>query len=227
MALVQQAVDPSPGVTEAEAGIAEAEAARREARAGYFPSGEFGLNSTRSITRNFEEDEPDNIVERSRGLARTDLTLTLNQMLFDWGATSNRVQAAGARLRAAAEQAEVSADDVALRAIAAWYDVFAYRALVRLSSAFISGRNELRSAVEMRINQGVSAPADLPRVENYIANAEAAHARFAGSLPTLKRASRKFSGLHRRPISAGRRSFGGRRLRARTLPRPSPARPRR
>jgi adhesin transport system outer membrane protein len=182
MALVQQAVDASPGVTEAEAGIAEAEAARREARAGYFPSGEFGLNSTRSIVRNFEEDDPDNIVERSRGIARTDLTMTLNQLLFDWGATSNRVQAAGARLRAAAEQAEVSADDVALRAIAAWYDVFAYRALVRLSSAFISGRNELRSAVQIRIDQGVSAPSDLPRVENYIANAEAAHARFTRQL---------------------------------------------
>ena len=181
LSLVQQAVDRNPGVAEAEAGIAEADAARREARAGLFPSGEIGLNSSRSITRNFEND-PDNLVERSRGLARSDLTGTLNQMLFDWGATSKRIEAAGARLRAAASQAEASADEVALSAIAAWYDVFAYRALVRLGDAFTVGQTELRSAIQTRISQGVSAAGDLPRVENYIANAEAAQARYRRQL---------------------------------------------
>jgi adhesin transport system outer membrane protein len=180
--LVQQAVDRSPRVDEAEAGITEAEAARREARAGLFPSGDVGLNTTQSIDRRFGDNDVDNIVERSRGRSRTDLTLSLNQMVFDWGATASRIDAAGARLRAAASQAEVSADDVALRAIAAWYDVFAYRALVALGSSFTSGQQDLRSAIQTRISQGVSAPGDLPRVESYIATADADLARYRRQL---------------------------------------------
>jgi adhesin transport system outer membrane protein len=209
MTLVQQAVDRNPGVDEAQAGIAEAEAARREARAGYYPNGEIGLNSTRSIARDFESDDVDNIVERSRGKARTDLTMTLNQMLFDWGTTSSRVAAAGARLRAAASQAEVSADEVALRAIAAWYDVFAYRALVTLGSSFTSGQTDLRNAIQTRINQGVSAPGDLPRVENYIANAEAGLARYRRQLANAEARFQEIYGvappadLGRAPIVPG------------------------
>jgi outer membrane protein, adhesin transport system len=207
--LVQQAVDRNPGVDEAQAGIEEAQAARREARAGLFPSGEFGLNSTRSIARNFDADDNDNIVERSRGRARTDLTMTLNQMLFDWGATSSRIAAAGARLRAAASQAEVSADEVALRAIAAWYDVFAYRALATLGSAFTSGQQDLRAAIQTRISQGVSAPGDLPRVENYIATAEADLARYRRQLANAEARFQEIYGvpppadLGRAPILRG------------------------
>lgn len=181
VALVRGAVERHPGVDEAVAGIAEAEAAQDEAQAGYRPVVDIGASSQRSFSREFGDD-PDNIVERSRSAGRTDLTLSAQQTLFDFGATANRVAAAGARLRAAAFQAEASADQVALRAIAAWYDVFAYRALVTLGGAFSENQQDLRGAVQTRIGQGVSAPGDLPRVESYIATAEADLARYRRQL---------------------------------------------
>jgi adhesin transport system outer membrane protein len=180
--LVQQAVDRNPRVDEAQAGIAEAEAVRDEARAGMFPSIDTTLNSQRSILRNFEDRGIDNIVERSRAEGRSDLTVSINQPIFDFGATEARIAAAGARLRAAAEEAELQADQVALRAIAAWYDVFAYRALVTLGSAFSTGQSDLRDAIQVRINQGVSAPGDLPRVESYMASAQTDLARYRRQL---------------------------------------------
>lgn len=181
MALVQQAVDLHPRVDEAQAGIAEAEAAEDEAQAGYFPTLDLTVQSSRSFARNFGDD-PEDIVERSRALGRSDALLTLQQTLFDFGATGNRIAAAGARLRAASAQAESAADQVALRAIAAWYDVFAYRALVTLGGAFADNQQELRSAIETRISQGVSAEGDLPRVESYIASAEADLSRYRRQL---------------------------------------------
>ena len=181
-ALIEQAVERNPRVDESEAGIREAEAARGEARAGLFPSADIALNSQRSILRNFETDDINNIVERSRAEGRTDLTVTVNQTLFDFGATARRIAAAGARLRAAGADAELQADQVALRAIAAWYDVFAYRALVTLGAAFTSGQVDLREAIQTRISQGVSAPGDLPRVESYIASANADLARYRRQL---------------------------------------------
>jgi adhesin transport system outer membrane protein len=177
-ALVRGAVERYPGVGEAIAGIAEAEAGKDEARAGLFPTVDIGINSNRTIARSFEGGLFDNIVERSRPSGRTDATVSIEQTLFDFGATAARIAAAGARLRAASFQAEAAADRTALRAIAAWYDVFAYRALVTLGGAFAENQQELRGAVQERISLGVSAPGDLPRVESYIASSEADLARY-------------------------------------------------
>jgi adhesin transport system outer membrane protein len=207
--LVQQAVDRSPRVGESRAGIAEAEAAEDEARAGLYPSIDTTLNSQRSILRNFEDRGIDNIVERSRAEGRSDLTVSINQPVYDFGATEARIAAAGARLRAAAEEAEASADQVALRAIAAWYDVFAYRALVTLGSAFGAGQVDLRDAIQTRIDQGVSAPGDLPRVESYIASAEADLARYRRQLANAEARFEEMFGvpppanIGRAPIVAG------------------------
>lgn len=178
LALVRQAVERNPRVDEAVASIAEAEAGEDEALAGYFPTADLTVQGTRSIARNFESNDPEDIVERSRALGRSDALLTIEQMIFDFGATANRISAASARLRSASAQAESAADQVALRAIAAWYDVFAYRALVTLGGAFADNQDTLRTAVGTRISQGVSAPGDLPRVESYIASAQTDLARY-------------------------------------------------
>ena len=181
MALLQQAVDRSPRVDEARAGIEEAEAAEDEAQAGQYPRGDIQVNYSRSLARNFGDDI-DTIVERARGRARGDATLNLEQTVLDFGAVGARIAAAGARLRAASLDAENEADQVALRAIAAWYDVFAYRALVILGEAFAESQQELRTAVQTRVSQGVSAEGDLPRVESYIASSQADLARFRRQL---------------------------------------------
>jgi adhesin transport system outer membrane protein len=174
-----------------------------------FPSIDIGLNSQRSIIRNFEDRGIDNIVERSRAAGRNDLTVSLNQPVYDFGATEARIAAAGARLRAAAADAELQADQVALRAIAAWYDVFAYRALVTLGSAFSGNQAELRDAIQTRIDQGVSAPGDLPRVESYIASAQADLARYRRQLANAEARFQEMFGvpappdIGRAPIIAG------------------------
>ena len=179
--LIALAVERHPRVDEALAGVLEAEAAEDEARSSLFPTIDLDLNAERSLAREFDDD-PDNVIERSRARERTDLLLTAQQTVWDFGATGHRIAAAGARLRAAAFEAEASADQVALNAIAAWYDVFAYRALVSLGEAFVANQQDLRSAIETRIDQGVSAPGDLPRVESYIATAETDLAGFRRQL---------------------------------------------
>ncbi len=173
---IAAAVDRSPQSLEARAQISEAEAGRGEAMAGRYPVLDVALNGQQSIVRHFTNDV-DVIVERSRGSSRVDATLSADQTLFDFGATDDRVAAAGARLRGAALNADAQADGIALRAVAVWYDVFTYRALVRLDEDFTASQEELREAIQTRIQSGLSAPGDLPRVESYIASAEAQLAR--------------------------------------------------
>ncbi|SMF61826.1 TolC family protein [Allosphingosinicella indica] len=193
--LVGQAVARSPAVNEAEANITQAEAARKQATAQRWPTVDLGLNTSTSFARSFDVDNIDVIVERARSRSRTDATINAEQTIWDFGATENRVSAAGARLRAAAFDAQASADDVTLRAIAAWYDVFAYRALVRLASAFTGSQGDLRAAIQTRIRQGVSAPGDLPRVESYIAAAETDLARFRRQLANAEARFEEIYGL--------------------------------
>lgn len=165
---IRTAVQEHPALDEARAGRDEAVAAKGEARAGLFPSGELNLSSFRTITRDFSND-PQNIIERSRARQRTDLTLTIQQPLFDFGATSKRIAAAGARIEGADLTVAATADEVALRAIVAWYDVFAYRSLVEISQAYAESQKDLREAVDERVRQGVSAAGDVAEVDSYIA----------------------------------------------------------
>lgn len=197
--LIQLAVARHPRVDEAQAGIAEAEAAEDEARSARFPTVDLSFLSQRTLAREFDDD-PDNIIERSRSAARSDVLLDAQQTIWDFGATSSRIAAAGARLRAAAYEAESAADQVALRAIAAWYDVFAYRALVGLAEAFVDNQRDLRSAIQTRIDQGVSAPGDLPRVESYIASAQA---DLAGYRRQLANAEARFEEMFGAPAPPG------------------------
>lgn len=193
---IHLAVDQHPALTEARAGRAEAVAARGEAKAQRFPQGEFNVSSFRTLARDFSND-PQNIIERSRARQRTDATVTISAPVFDFGATVERIAAARARVESADAGIAATADDISLRAIVAWYDVFAYRALVAVASAYAQSQTELGSAVDERIRQGVSAPGDRAEVDSYIAigasrlanyrrqlaNAEARYTELMGAPP--------------------------------------------
>ena len=176
-AAIASAVERHPGTAESAALEDEALAVLAEARHAVLPTVDATVTSYRVISREFSND-PTNIIERSRPEQRTDAILSVQQTLFDFGASARRITAAGARLRAAGAELETVADRVALNAVAAWYDVFGYRALVGLTEAFVASQRDLRAAVEIRIREGVSAEGDLARVDSYIAQAEVRLARF-------------------------------------------------
>lgn len=178
---VGYAVQRHPALGEARADGDEARAARSEARAVRNPRVDVTLSAYRTIDREFSND-PQNIIERSRANRRTDALLTVEQPLIDFGASSARLGAASARLRGAAAGIDNAAADVALRAIAAWYDVYAYRALVALGEAFAANQQDLAKAVDVRIQQGVSAPGDVARVTSYTTATETRLARYRRAL---------------------------------------------
>ncbi len=175
--VIATAVERHPGTLEGAAVEDEALAALEEARQARLPTVDLSVTSYRVLSREFSDDEF-NIIESSRPVQRTDALLTVQQTLFDFGATAQRISAAGARLRSAGADLEAQADRIALSAVAAWYDVFGFRALVALTEAFVASQRDLRAAVEIRIREGVSAEGDLARIDSYIAQAETRLARF-------------------------------------------------
>jgi outer membrane protein, adhesin transport system len=176
-AAIQAAVARHPALGEAAAMEEEAGAILGQARASRWPTVDATVTSYRIVAREFSDD-PDNIIERARPEQRTDALLQVQQVVYDFGAGASRVRAAGARLRAAGAEYELASDRVALGSIAAWYDLFGYRALVALTEAFLVSQQDLRGAVEERIREGVSAEGDLARVDSYIAQTQTRLARY-------------------------------------------------
>ena len=205
---VAAAVDRNPATLESNALRREALEGLSQARAARYPSVDINLSTYRVLSREFSND-PQNIIERSRPRQRTDALLSVREGLIDFGGAENRIAAAGARLRAAGADLEASADSVALDTIAAWYDVFGYRALVALSEAFASAEDELRSDIRRSIRQGVSAEADIARVDSEIARVQTRLARYRRQLANAEARFRAATGtaapprLARAPIPAG------------------------
>lgn len=197
--LIGAAVRRHPATGEASATEDEAVAGVQQAEEALLPSVDVSVTSYRVLSRAFSND-PQNIIERSRPIQRTDATLTVTQTLYDFGASEARIAAAGARLRGAGAELEGQADQIALQAVASWYDVFGFRALVDLTRAFTGGQRGLRGAVEERIRLGASAEGDVAQVDSYIAQSEIRQAQFTRRLAT---AEARFAELTGAPAPPG------------------------
>lgn len=176
-AAIVSAVRRNPALDEASAQVEEADAVRDEARARTLPTADISVSSFRVLGRAFSND-PGNVLERSRPSRRTDGLIRVQQPVIDWGSSRSRIRAGEARLEAARAGVEDTGTQVALRAVAAWYEVYGYRALVRLAEAFTANQRDLRVALQDRVTQGAAAPADVAQVDGYIASADAQAADF-------------------------------------------------
>lgn len=168
--VISEALKASPTIVEGRADGDAALAAKRGARSALFPRIDLGLSANRAIAREFSND-PDNVLERARGSGRFDATATLEQILFDFGASERRIDAAIERVGAAEAELDRKSETIALRAIGAWYDLFAYGHLTELAQHFINENEKLRSDVDFRITQGVAAPVERARIDSALASA--------------------------------------------------------
>ena len=183
--LMTAAIARNPAINEAEARADEADAARDLARAAQLPAGDVSFSSTRTLARDFSND-PNNIIERSRRKQRTDAIASVQQPLFDFGAGALRSAAAKARITAANARVDATVDEIGLRALASWYDVFAFRALSDLSETFAADQAKLGEAIEERITQGLSPRGDRARVTSFMASADSQRARLRRSLASAE-----------------------------------------
>lgn len=191
---IAAAVTNNPLIAQRRANGAEAEAAKREAQAAVFPTIDLAVSADRALAREFSDDA-DNVVERSRGSGRADISASANQMLYDFGAAGRRIAAASARIDAARADIDAAHEDVALRAIGAWIDVVAYARLVALADTHLAAQTSYRAMLGSRIEQGVSAPVDHARLDTAIAISGQRAARFRQELGNAEARYREIFGL--------------------------------
>jgi outer membrane protein, adhesin transport system len=183
--VIAEAVRVNPTLAEGRADGAATLAAKRGAESLQLPRIDLGLNANKALARNFSND-PDNIIERSRGTGRVDATAALEQILIDFGASQRRIDAAIERIGAAEAEYDRKSEIVALRAISSWYDLYAYGHLTELAENFIAQNEALRASVEMRIAQGVAAPVERAQIDSAIASAKLRLAQYQRELANAR-----------------------------------------
>ncbi len=190
---IAQGIADNPLIAQRRANNAEAQAAKREAQSAVFPTIDLAVSANRAIAREFSND-PDNVIERSRGPGRADVSAAVNQTLYDFGAAGRRIEAASARMEAARADVDAAYDEIALRAIGAWIDVAAYARLTALADDHLVAQGAYRTILQSRIDQGVSAPADHARLDAAIAISGQRAARFRQELGNAEARYREIFG---------------------------------
>lgn len=190
---IAASVELSPLLKARRANNLEAEGAKREAESAKRPTIDLSISASRALAREFSND-PDNVIERSRGNGRADVTASANQMLFDFGAANRRIEAATARIEAARADTDAAYENGALRSIGAWIDVAAYAQLVSLAENQLAKQTSYRKILQARVDQGVSAPADHARLDAAIATSEQRASRFRQELGNAQARFRDFFG---------------------------------
>lgn len=183
-----------PSVTESEAFEQQAEAVLDEAEELRLPSIDASISSYSVISRAFSND-PENILERSRPARRTDALLSASLPLFDFGASTSRIKAAKARIAKTGYNIENAEAGLALNAIASWYEVFGYRAVISIVEAFISDQRKLRELVLARIDLGGDAESEILRVDTALAQRSTELARYRRLLANAEARFSEITGL--------------------------------
>lgn len=171
-ALIRRAIGRHPAYHAQASNLGEGSAARRKARSALLPqiSGQF--RGDYSITRDFAPDT-DNVVESLRPREQFTAGLSASQLIFDGGATIQRIRSARALDEEYKNALSTRINDLAINALTAYYDVAAHQALVALGHSFIRRHEQILEDVKERERLGAGSMADVTQARARLAASRA------------------------------------------------------
>ncbi len=171
-AAIRRAIGRHPAYHAQASNLDESSATRRRAKSALYPQLSTQFRGDYSITRNFAAGT-DNVVESLRPREQFTAGISASQLIFDGGATVNRIRSARALDAEFKNSLEVRINDLALSALTAYYDVAAHQALMAFSADFLKRQQSILADVQERERLGAGSKADVTRAEARLASARA------------------------------------------------------
>lgn len=172
---IRRAVGRHPAFHATASDLGEANAVRRRAKSALYPQLSAQLSGDYSLTREFATGT-DNVVESLRPREQYTAGISASQLIFDGGATIQRIRGARALDREYKFAMSTQINNLALSALTAYHDVAAHQALVAFAEAFIRRNEEILADVKERERLGAGSRADVTRA---FARLSAARARLS------------------------------------------------
>ncbi|WP_411819428.1 TolC family protein [Hyphococcus formosus] len=174
-AAIRRAVGRHPSFHASSSDLGESDALRRQAKSALYPQLSAQLRGDYSLTREFAAGT-DNVVESLRPREQYTAGISASQLIFDGGATIQRIRGARAVDREYRYAMSTQINNLALSALTAYHDVAAHQALVAFTQAFIQRNEQILEDVKERERLGAGSKADVTRA---FARLSAAKARLA------------------------------------------------
>ncbi|NNL88635.1 MAG: TolC family protein [Marinicaulis sp.] len=173
--MIRRAVGRQPVLHAQASALDEMRAARRGAKSALYPQLSTQLRGDYVLSRDFSP-TTDNVVESLRPREQFAASVTASQLLFDGGATFQRIKAAKARESEFKNSLHTRINQTAISALTTYHDLLTHQALAALGGAFIERHETILENVKERENLGAAATADVTRA---VARLSAAQARLA------------------------------------------------
>ena len=122
------------------------------------------VDSNNQLDKSFE-DGSNNLFEKSRSDHKTDATITVSQLLYDFGATSNDISKSEALFDA--KRAELSSTilDLIYRSVISYINVAAYTIFTNTINDSYERHTAIKQRIEQKVEGGLSAPRELSRAQ--------------------------------------------------------------
>ena len=128
------------------------------------PQIRFAIDSNNQLDKSFE-DGGNNLFEKSRSDHKTDATITVSQLLYDFGATRNDISKSEALFDA--QRADLSSTilDLIYRSVISYINVSAYTIFTNTINESYERHTSIKKRIEQKVEGGLSAPRELSRAQ--------------------------------------------------------------
>ena len=131
-------------------------------KANMLPQVRFIIDSNNQLDKSFE-DGSSNLFEKSRSEHKTDATITIRQLLYDFGATKNDISKSEALFDAKRAELSSTIIDLIYRSVISYINVSAYTIFTNTINQSYERHVAIRERIEQKVEGGLSAPRELSR----------------------------------------------------------------
>ena len=169
---IRHAVGRHPAYHSQVSALEETRAGSKRAKSALYPQLSSQLRGDYVIKRDFSPNT-DNVVESLRPREQFSAGLSASQLVFDGGATFQRIKSARARHSEFKNAISTRINDLSITALSAYHDLLTHQALLALGEQFIRRHEKILNDVKERERLGAGSRADVSRAVARLAAARA------------------------------------------------------
>lgn len=159
---ISEAVSIHPEYLSSLDSLRAAGANLKGSKANLLPQVRFIIDSKNQLDKSFE-DGSNNLFEKSRSDHKTDATITISQLLYDFGATKNDISKSEALFDAKRAELSSTIIDLIYRSVISYINVSAYTIFTDTINQSYERHTAIKERIEQKVEGGLSAPRELSR----------------------------------------------------------------
>lgn len=159
---ISEAVSSNPEYLASMSSLRAAGAYLKGTKANILPQIRLIVDSNNLLDKSFE-DGSNNLFEKSRSDHKTDATITISQLLYDFGATKNDISRSEALFDVSRAELSSTILNLIYNSTVSYINVSAYTIFTNTINSSYERHSSIKERIEKKVEGGLSAPRELSR----------------------------------------------------------------